>query len=141
MLSLTAIGHSWRMLLELVTLACALMSIFDVLATGLKEKGLAFITPLVLLLVECSLTPTTTWGHGAVIRDSGDVGIQYMCPLELSTVILLLLDLGVMVRTRKRRARGSVGAGAEKACGREFVLPHGHAEAGVKERCGRGLGP
>ena len=87
MLSLTAIGHSWWMLLELVTLACALMSMFSVLATGLREKGLALVTPLVLLLVECSLTLTIAWGHGAVIRGSGDAGAQYMRLLGLSAVI------------------------------------------------------
>ncbi len=141
MLSLNAIGHSWWMLLELVTLACALMSMFNVLATGLREKGLALVTPLVLLLVECSLTLTIAWGHGAVIRGSGDAGAQYMRLLGLSAVIPLLLDLGVVVLARKRRARGSVGAGAKKACGREFVPPHGCAETGVKEKHGRGLGP
>lgn len=141
MLSLTAIGHSWWMLLELVTLACALMSMFNVLATGLREKGLALVTPLVLLLVECSLTLTIAWGHGAVIRGSGDAGAQYMRLLGLTAVIPLLLDLGVVVWARKRRARGSVGAGAKKACGREFVPPHGRAETGVKEKRGRGLGP
>ena len=140
MLSLNAIGHSWWMLLELVTLACTLMSMFSVLATGLREKGLALVTPLVLLLVDCSLTLTIAWGHGAVIRGSGDAGAQYMRLLGLSAVIPLLLDLGVVVWTRKRRARGSVGAGAKKACGREFVPPHGRAETGVKEKRGRGLG-
>lgn len=141
MLSLTAIGHSWWILLELVTLACALMSMFSVLATGLREKGLALVTPLVLLLVECSLTLTIAWGHGAVIRGSGDAGAQYMRLLGLTAAIPLLLDLGVVVWARKRRARGSVGAGAKKACGREFVPPHGCAETGVKEKRGRGLGP
>lgn len=141
MLSLNAIGHSWWMLLELVTLACALMSMFSVLATGLREKGLALVTPLVLLLVDCSLTLTIAWGHGAVIRGSGDAGAQYMRLLGLSAVIPLLLDLGVVVWARKRRASGSVGAGAKKACGREFVPPHGCAETGVKEKRGRGLGP
>ncbi|WP_276671349.1 sensor histidine kinase [Schaalia cardiffensis] len=140
MLSLNAIGHSWWMLLELVTLACALMSMFSVLATGLREKGLALVTPLVLLLVECSLTLTIAWGHGAVIRGSGDAGAQYMRLLGLSAVIPLLLDLGVVVLARKRRARGSVGAGAKKVRGREFVPPHGRAETGVKEVRGRGLG-
>lgn len=140
MLSLNAIGHSWWMLLELVTLACALMSMFSVLATGLREKGLALVTPLVLLLVECSLTLTIAWGHGAVIRGSGDAGAQYMRLLGLSAVIPLLLDLGVVVRTRKRRARGSVGPGVKKVRGREFVPPHGRAETGVKEKRGRGLG-
>lgn len=141
MLSLNAIGHSWWMLLELVTLACALMSMFSVLATGLREKGLALVTPLVLLLVECSLTLTIAWGHEAVIRGSGDAGTQYMRLLGLSAVIPLLLDLGVVVWTRKRRARGSVGAGAKKACGREFVPFQGRGETGVKEKRGRGLGP
>lgn len=141
MLSLNAIGHSWWMLLELVTLACALMSMFSVLATGLREKGLALVTPLVLLLVECSLTLTIAWGHGAVIRGSGDAGAQYMRLLGLSAVITLLLDLGVVVLARKRRARGSVGAGAKKAYGGVFVPPHGCAETGVKEKRGRGLGP
>lgn len=140
MLSLTAIGHSWWMLLELVTLACALMSMFNVLATGLREKGLALVTPLVLLLVECSLTLTIAWGHGAVIRGSGDAGTQYMRLLGLSAVIPLLLDLGVVVWTRKRRARGSVGPGAKKVRGREFVPFQGRGETGVKEVCGRGLG-
>ncbi len=140
MLSLNAIGHSWWMLLELVTLACALMSVFNVLATGLREKGLALVTPLVLLLVECSLTLTIAWGHGAVIRGSGDAGAQYMRLLGLSAVIPLLLDLGVVVWARKRRARGSVGAGAKKACGGVFVPPHGRAETGVKEVRRRGLG-
>ena len=140
MLSLNAIGHSWWILLELVTLACTLMSMFSVLATGLREKGLALVTPLVLLLVECSLTLTIAWGHGAVIRGSGDAGAQYMRLLGLSAVIPLLLDLGVVVRTRKRRARGSVGPGAKKVRGREFVPPHGRAETGVKEVRGRGLG-
>ncbi|WP_455159260.1 sensor histidine kinase [Schaalia cardiffensis] len=141
MLSLTAIGHSWWMLLELVTLACALMSMFSVLATGLREKGLALVTPLVLLLVECSLTLTIAWGHGAVIRGSGDAGAQYMRLLGLSAVIPLLLDLGVVVLARKRRARGSVGAGAKKACGREFVPFQGRGETGVKEARDKGLGP
>lgn len=141
MLSLNAIGHSWWILLELVTLACALMSMFSVLATALREKGLALVTPLVLLLVDCSLTLTIAWGHGAVIRGSGDAGAQYMRLLGLSAVIPLLLDLGVVILARKRRARGSVGAGAKKACGREFVPPHGCAETGVKEERGRGLGP
>ena len=140
MLSLNAIGHSWWMLLELVTLACALMSMFSVLATGLREKGLALVTPLVLLLVDCSLTLTIAWGHGAVIRGSGDAGAQYMRLLGLSAVIPLLLDLGVVVWARKRRARGSVGPGAKKVRGREFVPPHGRVETGVKEVCGRGLG-
>lgn len=140
MLSLNAIGHSWWMLLELVTLACALMSMFSVLATGLREKGLALVTPLVLLLVECSLTLTIAWGHGAVIRGSGDAGAQYMRLLGLSAVIPLLLDLGVVVWARKRRARGSVGAGAKKACGGVFVPPHGRAETGVKEVRRRSLG-
>lgn len=140
MLSLNAIGHSWWMLLELVTLACALMSMFSVLATGLREKGLALVTPLVLLLVECSLTLTIAWGHGAVIRGSGDAGTQYMRLLGLSAAIPLLLDLGVEVWARKRRARGSVGAGVKEVHGREFVPPHGRAETGVKEVRGRGLG-
>lgn len=140
MLSLNAIGHSWWMLLELVTLACTLMSMFSVLATGLREKGLALVTPLVLLLVECSLTLTIAWGYGAVIRGSGDAGAQYMRLLGLGAVIPLLLDLGVVVWARKWRARGSVGAGAKKACGREFVPPHGRVETGVKEVRGRGLG-
>lgn len=140
MLSLNAIGHSWWILLELVTLACALMSMFSVLATGLREKGLALVTPLVLLLVDCSLTLTIAWGHGAVIRGSGDAGAQYMRLLGLSAVIPLLLDLGVVVWARKRRARGSVGPGAKKVRGREFVPPHGRVETGVKEVCGRGLG-
>ena len=44
MLSLTAIGHSWWVLLELVTLACALLSVFTVLATALSGKRLALVT-------------------------------------------------------------------------------------------------
>lgn len=133
MLSLTAIGHSWWVLLELVTLACALLSVFTVLATALSGKRLALAAPLVLLLVEWALTLTIAWGHGAVIRGSNDAGAQYLRLLGLSAVIPLLLDLGVVLWVRSWRPRGSAGTGAKEVRARGFVRLRGQVGSETPE--------
>lgn len=133
MLSLTAIGHSWWVLLELVTLACALLSVFTVLATALSGKRLALAAPLVLLLVESALTLTIAWGHGAVIRGSNDAGAQYLRLLGLSAVIPLLLDLGVVLWVRSWRSRGSAGTGAKEVRARGFVRLRGQVGSETPE--------